>query len=339
MFKLIEREFTNYLVVDLQRSASTTRNHRCNYRYIKEYFENKEFNLENVKDLLAQQKQRGLSEGTIQNFIYTLRILSDFLVLKGLIDENFCNAPNINLPKRKDNIPDVLTSDELQRIINAQRQTKYGEDVRERMILTNQLIIELMIKTGCRIGEAINIKVCDVTLDDNTPYFKVRESKTKKQRFVPLPLDMIKRLRQLINYTNSPNDFIFRSFRGNKINKDSVRFELLERAKIAGIRKKVYPHLLRHSFITELLRKNTSIILVANIVGHSDLDTTQQYTHLIVEDMHKAQSRHPLINRKPRDMIREVKNAINDIGIDSDDRLNYSIEEKNNSLTLSISIV
>ena len=107
---------------------------------------------------------------------------------------------------------------------------------------------------------------------------KINLSKGRKDRFVKIPESIRKELRSYISLTNS--EILFESNRGGKLTTATIQKIVSNSAKRAGIKKRVYPHLLRHSFATHLLEQGTDLRIIQKLLGHSDVKTTQFYTQV-----------------------------------------------------------
>jgi len=169
-----------------------------------------------------------------------------------------------NKPKKNKSLPDILTINELKKLIEITTNIKH------------KTIIKLIYGTGIRVSEIINLKKSDIDLEENL--IKICLGKGKKDRFVKLPDSIKNELNNLVNLSNSK--YLFESQRGGKLTTSTIQKILSNSAKKAGIRKRVYPHLLRHSFATHLLEKGTDLRIIQKLLGHSSIKTTQIYTQI-----------------------------------------------------------
>ena len=131
---------------------------------------------------------------------------------------------------------------------------------------------------------------------------RVRLAKFNKPRFVPLPIDLGIRLQDWVENKRKakPEEPLFKSFHkdARRAQASTFIFELKTRARILGIKKRVHLHLLRHCFITELIKAEAPALKVARIVGHTSINTTLRYTHLVVDDLKGVIENHPLNTRR-----------------------------------------
>ena len=190
--------------------------------------------------------------------------------------------------------------------------------------------------TGCRYGEAQTLMVENVDLE--TGKILIPKSKNGSFRYVFLPPHALKRMRPYVEGKN-PTDLIFCTQEGKLIYDSYFLKNLQKRAVLCGITKKMYPHLLRHSFCTELLKNQVPIEQVALLMGHSSTEVTfSTYAHLSDTTLQKSLYRHPLFKKEtpPQDVIRVLVEAVKSFKLDTDNRFKYSLNEEENGLTLSV---
>lgn len=167
-------------------------------------------------------------------------------------------------PKKNKTIPDILTFEEVRKLIDATKNQKHT------------LIIKLLYGTGLRVSEVIQLKKSEINFEE--ALIKVHLGKGKKDRFVKLPESVIEELRNFSNMGDSI--YLFESQKGGKLSIKTIQLILSKNAQKAGIKKRVYPHLLRHSFATHLLEQGTDLRIIQKLLGHSSIKTTQRYTQI-----------------------------------------------------------
>lgn len=172
----------------------------------------------------------------------------------------------ITFLKRPKRVPEVLTKNEVQRIITAISNTKH------------KLIIETVYGCGLRVSEAAKLKKDDIRFEEGILF--VRQGKGNKDRVVSLPFTLSKRLESYILLRNDENSYVFDSARGGRLTEATIEKIVDKAASIAGIIKNVHPHTLRHSYATHLLENGTDIHIIQKLLGHSDVRTTEMYTHV-----------------------------------------------------------
>jgi len=171
---------------------------------------------------------------------------------------------SIPKPKRNKKIPEILTKEEIRKMLEVTSNIKH------------KLILKVLYGCGLRVGEIINLQKKDINFEEGLVHVKL--AKGKKDRFVKIPEKLEE---ELENYCKINNDeIIFPSNRGGKLTKKTIGKIVENAAAKAGIKKEVYPHLLRHSFATHLLESGVDLRIIQKLLGHSDIKTTQIYTQI-----------------------------------------------------------
>lgn len=180
--------------------------------------------------------------------------------------------------KRERMLPDVLSKEEIKNILDAT-----GPDIRLFCMFS------LLYSAGLRISELLNLKPNDINVSRSL--IRVRQGKGRKDRYTLLSKPLIKKLTE---YTKlyKPQEWMFERYKGEPFTESIVSKKLKEAAKEAGITKRVYPHLLRHSFATHLIEQGTDLKIVKELLGHNQLKTTEMYVH--IADTFKSSIRTPL---------------------------------------------
>lgn len=189
-------------------------------------------------------------------------------------------------------LPDVLTATERHALLAAPR-LRAPTGHRDRCLLT------LMLNAGLRASEALNVRVRDV--DWVSGQLMVRQGKGKKDRAVWLNDTDLELLRAWKARRPVAHEQLFTTLKGTPINDRDLREMVKRRARKAGIGKDVHPHLLRHTFATDLYRATTDIRLVQKTLGHADISTTMLYTHLVDEAV--AHAMRALREGEPRNNV------------------------------------
>lgn len=170
----------------------------------------------------------------------------------------------IKIPKIGNSLPEVLTKDEVKLLFSC-ASTKKG-----------LFIMKLLYGSGLRVSELVSLKSKDVDLDSGSAW--VRSGKGGKDRLIILPKTLLKSFRKFLK-----NEFVLSGLKGGPLSVRSVQETVKRAAKKAKIRKHVTPHTLRHSFATHLLEAGNDLRVIQELLGHSNLQTTQIYTHISSE--------------------------------------------------------
>lgn len=182
---------------------------------------------------------------------------------------------DIPYAKRAKKLPLVLSRQEIGKILNQITNSKH------------KLILSIIYGSGLRISEAVNLKIKDVDLEGKT--LVVRQGKGRKDRLTILPESLLLQLKSIIEM-GEPEDYLFSSNRGGKLTSRSVQ-KIFQRAlKKSGIKKTGTCHTLRHSFATHLLENGIDIRYIQELLGHSNLQTTQIYTKVAKHNLLKIES-------------------------------------------------
>lgn len=187
----------------------------------------------------------------------------------------------------KRNIPVVLTKEEQERLLE-QPNSRYITGER------NYLMLNIMLSTGLRLAEVVNLRWKDVNLTSGK--ITVRNGKGGKDRNLWIGEENLELMRswkeRQTEKAGEPLEFVFTSMSkgtvGNKINRRYVQDMVKRYAEKAGIEKNISPHTMRHTFATDLYRETGKIRLVQKALGHVDLSTTMIYTHIVDDEMEYA---------------------------------------------------
>ncbi len=223
----------------------------------------------------------GLKQSSIARNFSAVRNLHGFLVFRKISETD--PTANLDRPKPSRKLPVVLTQDEMERLILA-------PDVSSELGLRDRAIIETLYATGVRVSELVNLRKRDLIKSENV--IRVL-GKGSKERIVPIgdvALEWIERYDSALRSKPSRkrragaqapvSDLVFLNFRGGKLSRISVWRMLRKYSGEADIRKEIHPHTLRHTFATHLLEGGADIRAVQEMLGHSDIGTTQIYLHL-----------------------------------------------------------
>ncbi len=219
-------------------------------------------------------------EKTLARNITTLRMFYDFLIKKKYINQSPMDP--IDNPKIGKYLPSVLTIEEMNKLLDLEPMDNFT--------FRNRCILELLYSTGLRISELVGLKLENVNLEES--FVKVM-GKGSKERIVPLNditteyLDKyIKEIRPLLLKKNQ-TDYLFLNNHGKVLSRQAVFKMIKKRAQECNIKKDISPHTLRHSFATHLLQNGADIRFIQELLGHSDLSTTEIYTHIASSTLKK----------------------------------------------------
>lgn len=229
----------------------------------------KKITKETVRLYFLKQKNNNISNRTLGRYYSSLNSFFLYSIEHEYIGVNPLKF--IDYPKYTKKIPEYIYDSQLEKLLNE----KTSENV--EIELRNKLIIHLLLDTGVRVSELVNIKVHDIDVEERI--IKVF-GKGSKERFV---FFTSKTKELLINYLikrkeKAITDNLLINYKGEKLTERSVQKII----KLVGekIGLDIHPHLLRHTFATDLLNKGADIRMIQELLGHENLDTTQIYTHV-----------------------------------------------------------
>lgn len=229
-----------------------------------------------IDAFLAQQRDLNKATSSISRLISSLRKFYQWLVRQNIQKIN--PMLEIDSPKKRRSLPVALTVDEINHLLDQPNTNK-------KLGLRDRALLETLYATGIRVSELINLKFND--LHEELKLIKVF-GKGSKERLIPISevalswIDSYKeKVRDpLILKAGQNCDFIFLNSRGTALTRQAVWQIIKKYCNMAGIQKNVTPHTLRHTFATHLLENGADLRVVQEILGHSDISTTQIYTNL-----------------------------------------------------------
>ncbi|KGG54291.1 site-specific tyrosine recombinase XerD [Lactobacillus sp. wkB10] len=229
-----------------------------------------------IDAFLAEQRDQKKATSSISRLITSLRKFYQWLVRQNIQKLN--PMLEIDSPKKRRTLPVALTVNEVNNLLEQ-------PDTKKKLGLRDRALLETLYATGIRVSELINLKFTD--LHEELKLVKVF-GKGSKERLIPISevalswIDSYKeKVRDpLILKIGKNTDFIFLNSRGSSLTRQAVWQIIKHYCKMAGIQKNVTPHTLRHTFATHLLENGADLRVVQEILGHSDISTTQIYTNL-----------------------------------------------------------
>lgn len=270
--KLIE-QFLDYYWLSSGASQNTLYAYRSDLTLFSKWLNNPLNNV-NDKDIVRYFKHRQFEPSTQARTLTCLRIFYQYLLTIQHINNN--PTAKLHHPKQAQKLPIFLNIDEVERLLNMPNQTTiFG--IRDRAML------ELLYACGLRVSELINLEYQNINL--NEEYIRIH-GKGNKERVLPMgemALDYLakyeKYARPFLLKTGQNNGY-FLSNRGNTMSRQNFFYIIKAYTLKAGIDKPLSPHTLRHAFATHLVQKGADLRSVQLMLGHSDISTTQIYTHI-----------------------------------------------------------
>lgn len=268
--------FINYLLIDKKYSKNTIMSYQNELFKFNDYFSNKKIkNISkiDIRNYIKHLNSQKIDERSIAHSMSVLRSFYKFLSISNDKIEN--PIQTINLPKIPKKLPNVLSVDDVDKILNIQVVDKYSS--------RDKAMLELMYSSGLRVSELINLKLNDISLDEDVVRIL---GKGSKERIVPIGDCAKEALNNYINiyrkdlFKNNRSDYLFLSKNGTKLSRQYFFKLIKKQSSLNNINKNISPHTLRHSFATHMLNYGADLRSIQELLGHSDISTTQIYTHI-----------------------------------------------------------
>ncbi len=278
--------YLDHLKYERKLSDNTCNSYRDNLKQFEIFFENKNILNLTEKDIKKFISELDKTEKTKAHYLTVLNSFYNFLLDEEKIKINPCE--NIKQPKLPKKLPNYLTVEEVDKLLDLRLNTP--------LAYRNKAMLELLYSTGIRITELIELKLNNIDFTDELVRVM---GKGSKERIIPLGEEAIKYLglyvnqyRNLILKTKTSN-YLFINNLGNKMTRQGFFKILKKECKDQGIEKNISPHTLRHSFATHMLNNGADLRIIQELLGHSDISTTQIYTHISKEKIKKDYEYHP----------------------------------------------
>ena len=280
------RSFLNYLLVDKGLSNNTVKAYEADISSLFQWLDTEDLKYNNLQEDHINQYisflfQRKMRSSSVNRKISSIKSFYIFLVKRNFVKNSPLN--DLVTPKQEKYLPESMSEAEVDKLLNS-------PDVSNKIENRDKAMIEMLYATGMRISELVNLKMTDV--DMKRCVVKVF-GKGSKERLVPFGETALDSLRSYLNEREqSSSKEIFLSNRGKKM----TRVAFWQRVKIYLIRENlknsISPHTLRHAFATHLLNRGADLRSVQLLLGHSDLSTTQIYTHIAKQRLSDVLKKH-----------------------------------------------
>ena len=276
------KDFIHFLIVEKGLAKNTIISYERDLKSYIKYFRNVE-QLTNFNDVerihiihfLGYLKEQGKSSRTLARHVASIRAFHQFLLRERVSDHD--PSVHIETPKLERTLPKVLNLVEVETLLDS-------PDTKDQYGIRDKAMLELLYATGIRVSELIGLQTGDVHL---TMGFVRCIGKGNKERIIPIGKTALAALEHYVNNGRSHfiskkhhDNALFLNHHGKQLTRQGFWKILKKLAKGAGIEKELTPHTLRHSFATHLLENGADIRAVQEMLGHSDISTTQIYTHV-----------------------------------------------------------
>ncbi len=279
MRKLLE-EFFNFLSVEKGLSKNTLSSYRNDLNKYISYLENNKIDFidkvkrSDITNFLMSRKDKGILAVSISRNLVAIKGFHRFLLRENFIGEYVTSV--LEAPKLWKRLPDTLNIDEVLKLLKS-------PNVREKQGIRDRAALELLYATGMRVSELVNLRLSDLNLDVG---FVKCIGKGQKERIIPVGKFAMDWLKKYLDKTrpiflkNKQNEKLFITRYGRNISRQTIWKLIKKYASVARIKKRLSPHTLRHSFASHLLERGADLRIVQEMLGHSNIATTQIYTHI-----------------------------------------------------------
>ncbi|MGR9105382.1 MAG: tyrosine recombinase XerC [Gammaproteobacteria bacterium] len=293
---LTER-FIEQLLYERRRSSQTAKAYRRDLAQLVDFCatagvtEWTQLTGRHVQQYLTNRHRKGLGSRSLQRELSAIRSFLQFLVKSRLIEDN--PADYVKAPKAAKRLPKTLDLDQVTGLM-----ASIPDSILEHRDLA---ILELFYSSGLRLTELANLNLEDIDLHQGS--LLVRQGKGSKSRLVPVGSYAIAAIQNWLNIRDAlpgrESSALFLSSRGKRLAPRSIESRLDAWSKKHGLREPVHPHMLRHSFASHLLQASRDLRAVQELLGHSNIRTTQIYTHLDFEYLSSVYDQaHPRAKKK-----------------------------------------
>ncbi|MBA5729351.1 site-specific tyrosine recombinase XerD [Aerococcaceae bacterium INB8] len=280
MEELID-DYERYLLIDQGKSQNTIQSYMRDLKKFVTFINKQEIveinniNKDTIQLYIISLNKAGFAASTTNRMISTLKNFFHYLIREQKMDHNPMDL--IQGAKNRNHLPKTLSSKEIDRLLEAP-DTETNNGIRDRAIL------EVMYATGLRVSELTHLKMNELHLELG---FIQTVGKGDKERIIPIGEEALFWIKKYLEevypiYAKKSTDstILFLTQRGKHFTRQGIWKNLKKYVNLAGIDHEVSPHILRHSFATHLLENGADLRMVQELLGHSDISTTQIYTHV-----------------------------------------------------------
>lgn len=299
----IIKNYVRYLKLERNYSSNTLDAYQRDLRYLLDFVKSKDMSLldvklEDLEEFSATLHDKGVVARSQARILSGVRSFYRFLLLDDYIQDDPTEL--LPFPQIGQHLPEYLTVEEVDMLEGAIDLSKWEGQ-------RNKAIIEVLFSCGLRVSELVNLKLSDIYEEEK--FIRVM-GKGSKERLVPISETALRELhywymdRNVMKIKPGEEDYVFLNRRGAHLTRTMILIMIKDAARVAGVKKTISPHTLRHSFATALLRGGADLRIIQALLGHEDLGTTEIYTHLETSDLRKE-----ILEHHPRNIMYREKNG------------------------------
>lgn len=268
-------DFLEYIEVIKKHSKNTIINYQGDIVDFYEYVNHDILNIskDNVSEYLNKLYEEKLSKSSIARKLTSLRMFYDYLVDMNITEENCFKS--IKNPKKDKVLPKLVKDNDVQKMFLI-------PDTRKAIGQRNLLVIRMLYATGIRVSELVDIKIKDINIYDHTIRIMGKGSKERMVIFGEYTEDDLKKYLKdgRMELDKKHSEYLLLNKDGNKLSDRYVRKIIDDIIIKASIEMHISPHMLRHTFATQMLNNGADLVCVKDLLGHESLNTTSIYTHV-----------------------------------------------------------
>lgn len=294
--KNIVQAYVRYLKLERNHSSNTIEAYQHDLQYLLDYCKQEDkkvdkLELEDLQHFASRIHEHGVGASSQARILSGVRSFYRYLVLDGYIESD--PSELLESPQLGSHLPEVLTTEEVD-LLEGSIDLSKPEGQR------NKAIIEVLFSCGLRVSELVNLKMSDIFAEER---FVRVFGKGSKERLVPISSKALKELeywymdRNLLKIKPGEEDYVFLNRRGAHLTRTMILIMIKQQAEMAGIKKTISPHTLRHSFATEMLKGGADLRVIQVMLGHESIGTTEIYTHIDTTTL-----REEILMHHPRNM-------------------------------------
>ena len=283
-----EKRASSHTVASYQRDMACLASY-CDEKLIIDWADLKQ---NDIRAHIAARHRQGIGSKSLQRELSAIRSFFTFLMKNRLADIN--PAQYVKAPKQARTLPKTLDVDQVNGLLEA------GTD--SVLEIRDLAMFELFYSSGLRLSELASLDLNDLDLKDRS--LMVRQGKGGKSRLLPIGGKAVTALENWLRERvkiSCIDEALFVSAKGRRLGQRSIELRLAQWCKKKGVQQHVHPHMLRHSFASHLLESSQDLRAVQELLGHSNIGTTQIYTHLDFQHLADVYDKsHPRAKKKPR---------------------------------------
>lgn len=291
------RRFMRYLKLDRNYSVNTQEAYSHDLTYFMRFLSERDMSpfdvkLDDLEQFAASLHEYAIGARSQSRILFGVRSFYRFLTLDGYLEVDPTEL--LESPILPKHLPTYLSTEEVDRLEDS-------IDLESNEGQRNRAIIEVLFSCGLRVSELVNLKLSGLNLNE---HFMRVTGKGDKERLVPMSDRAITELqrwfidRDRLKIKPGEEDYVFLNRRGHHLTRVMILIMVKRQAKLAGIKKTISPHTLRHSFATALLRGGADLRVIQVLLGHANIGTTEIYTHLDDESLRKE-----ILEHHPRNIM------------------------------------